>query len=214
MLKQHRRQILCTSLLTLLPVLAGLLLWRRLPAQIATHFGADGLADGWSGRAFAVFMPGLFCFGLHLLCAFCTAADPKRRNISDKTYTLILWICPFISLLCGAVIYANALGRPLNARLVFTPMVALLFLAIGNYLPKCRQNYTVGIKVPWALHDAENWNHTHRFAGRLYTAGGVLMLLCTFVDVFWLFSALVAVVALLPVLYSFFYYRKHGCREP
>ena len=42
MWKNHKKLIILTSLLTLLPIAAGLLLWNKLPAQIAIHFAADG----------------------------------------------------------------------------------------------------------------------------------------------------------------------------
>ena len=55
MLKKKKRTLVLTSLLTLSPILIGLLLWNKLPEQMTTHWGADGVADGWSGRPFAVF---------------------------------------------------------------------------------------------------------------------------------------------------------------
>ena len=37
----------------------------------------------------------------------------------------------------------------------------LLFMIIGNYLPKVKQNNTIGIRVVWTLQDEENWSATH-----------------------------------------------------
>ena len=53
--KKYKATIIITSLITLLPILLGLIIWNKLPDQIATHWGADGQADGYSGKAFAVF---------------------------------------------------------------------------------------------------------------------------------------------------------------
>ena len=37
----------------------------------------------------------------------------------------------------------------------------LMFMVIGNYLPKVKQNNTIGIRVIWTLQDEENWNAAH-----------------------------------------------------
>ena len=46
---KNKKYWLVTSLVTLLPIVLGLLLWNRLPEKLPTHFGVDGAADGWSG---------------------------------------------------------------------------------------------------------------------------------------------------------------------
>ena len=43
-----------------------------------------------------------------------------------------------------------------------------MFLLLGNYLPKIKQNNTLGIKISWTLTNEENWNKTHRFAETIW----------------------------------------------
>ena len=208
MLKTHLKRMILTSLITLLPLLTGLILWSRLPDTVAVHFGPDGQADGWSSKAFAVFYMPLFLLGVHLLCIFLTAADPKRRSISDKALGLVFWITPLCSVIVGIVTYTIALGMDIDVNLIMMLTVGLLFIVLGNYLPKCRQNYTVGIKIPWTLHDPENWNKTHRFAGKLWIVGGAVIMLNAFLSSVWIMIAMMAVMAFLPILYSFVLYRR------
>ena len=56
---------------------------------------------------------------------------------------------------------------------------SLLFIVIGNYLPKIKQNNTIGIRVVWTLQDEENWNATHSFSGIIWGTSGILCMLCT-----------------------------------
>ena len=214
MLKRNKGTLILTTIITALPILLGLALWSRLPETIATHFDVNGVADGWSSKAFAVFGLPAFLAAVHLLCAFGTMMDPKRKNIQDKMYKLVLWICPIVSILtCGAV-YLYALGMEVNMALTAELMVGVMFIVVGNYLPKCRQSYTMGIKLPWTLHDEENWNATHRFGGWLWMAGGVVFLLLTFlnaVNTLWTLGLILLMVGL-PTAYSYLYYRKH-CKE-
>ena len=81
-------------------------------------------------------------------------------------------------------------------------------MVIGNYLPKCKQNYTLGIKLPWTLDDEENWNRTHRFAGFLWVVGGVLIAINAFLEWEWLFLVVVFAMVLIPAIYSYLYYKK------
>lgn len=211
MLKRHKTYLLLTTLLTASPMLAGLLLWNRLPDAIATHFNIHGVADGWSSKPFAVVGLPLLLAAIHLVCAFATAADPRKKNIQDKLFRLVLWICPLCSLfVCGSV-YLYALGVAVNISLVAGVFTGFIFLVTGNYLPKCRQNYTLGIKLPWTLADEENWNRTHRFGGWLWMAGGVVILLASLLGgmTSWLLFGTILVMVLLPTAYSFLYYLRH-----
>ena len=167
MLKRNKGTIVLTTIMTALPVLLGLALWSRLPETIATHFDANVVPNGWSSRVFAVLGLPAFLVAAHLLCAFGTMMDPKRKNIQDKMYKLVLWICPVVSILVCTCVYLYALGVDVDMARIAGLMVGVMFIIVGNYLPKCRQSYTMGIKLPWMLNDEENWNATHRFGGWL-----------------------------------------------
>lgn len=211
MLKRNKLTIILTALITAAPMLLGLALWSRLPETIATHFDMNGVPNGWSSRAFTVFGLPLFLVAVHLLCAFGTMMDPKRKNIQDKMYKLVLWICPVISVLVCTAVYLYALGVNVDMARTAEVMVGILFIIIGNYLPKCRQSYTMGIKLPWTLHDEENWNATHRFGGWLWMAGGVAYLLLALLGVrsTALMLAFLLVMVLAPTVYSYLYYLRH-----
>ncbi len=78
----------------------------------------------------------------------------------------------------------------------------------GNYLPKCRQNRTVGIKLPWTLRSEANWNKTHRAAGFVWIAGGLMLIAGAFLPVPWLEPAVAALLVLFPLLYSFALHKR------
>ncbi len=210
-LKANKGTIIITTIICLLPILIGILLWDKIPSKVATHFGSDGVPNGWSSKGFAVF--GLPCFvtGCHLLCAGATCADPKSQRLGNKMFKLILWICPFVSLFCAISVYGYVLNLNVNVDLVGRLFVGLIFIVVGNYLPKCRQNYTVGIKLPWTLHDENNWNATHRFAGWLWMIGGVVVIASIFVNFkgMWDIIGLALILVFVPAVYSFIYYVKH-----
>jgi len=95
-------------------MLIGVIFWNRLPDVMATHFGANNEANGYSSKPFAVFVLPLFLLVIHWLCAFVTARDPRKQNISPKMYTLVLWIAPIISLIIAAIEYPVNLGYQMD----------------------------------------------------------------------------------------------------
>ena len=203
--------IFLTSLLVLIPMIVGLLLWNQLPDEIPVHFDSAGKPDNYESKAFAVFFIPLLLWAMHLLTGFVTLADPKKQNISDKVFLLVLFIVPAVSIFGTLVMYTGALGLPISINMVGNLFLGIIFLVIGNYMPKSRQNYTIGIKVPWTLNDTENWNKTHRFAGIIWIICGIILLINAFFDIIWIVPASIAVAALLPTAYSFLLYlRKAG----
>lgn len=211
MLRANKRTLIITSIVTLLPMLVGVVFWGRLPDPMATHIGIDNQADGFSSKAFAVFGIPALLVALEWVCAFVTAHDPRRQNISQKLFRLVLWSIPVVSLLGGAVIYTYNLGCRGDASFYAMLACGAMLVIIGNYLPKARQNYTIGIRVPWTLADEDNWNRTHRLAGWLWMVAGLLIValtLCHVMRVGWMIAALVVVTGV-PIGYSFW---RH-CRK-
>lgn len=116
-----------------------------------------------------------------------------------------------MSLLCSAFTYASAFNIEFNIGSICIAFMGLLFIIIGNYMPKTKQNYTIGLKIPWTLNDEANWNATHRFAGRLWVIGGILILPAAFLPITvlpWVLVVIIPLVAL-PVIYSGVYYKKN-----
>ena len=211
MLKKNRWKLLISSLVILLPAVAGLIMWNSLPREMATHWGISGSANGWSGRAFTVFAMPLIILAGHWIGILVIALDPQNKNQTRKAMGLVFWICPAISLLAGAMIYANAFGMNLGGSVIGFVTLGVLFIVIGNLLPKCKRNHTVGIKVKWALESDENWNATHRFGGKVWVIGGLLFLLCGFLPqpaAHYVAFAGIILFAIIPCVYSYIYYRK------
>ena len=211
MLKKHKWTLLIGSLVTLLPILAGLLLWDRLPEQIPTHWGPTGEVDGWSSKAFAVIGLPVIVLVLHWICVFATYLDPKNKNQHQKPMTLVLWICPVITVLLSTLTLGSALGWQPNVSMITPVLLGILFMVIGNYMPKCTRNYTIGIKISWTLNSEENWNATHRFVGKVWFVGGLAMMLCGFLPGLWMalgVCALTLILVVIPVVYSWRFYKK------
>ena len=208
MIKKNLRVLMITSIVTLLPILAGIILWNRLPEQMPIHWNAAGEVDGWSSKTVAVFGMPLIMLAVQWLCALGTGADPKKNNHPEKVLQMVLWLVPVLSVVLYTVTYLTALGVGVRMEVVMPVFMGLLFVIIGNYLPKCKQNYTIGIKIPWTLDNEENWNKTHRFAGFLWVACGIAIMLTVFLGGFVMFFCITILMVLVPIIYSYVLHKK------
>ena len=214
MKKDVKKTLIITSIITALPILIGVVLWNRLPDTMATHFGSDGTPNGWSSKWFAVIGLPIFLAVLNVFCIAATENDPRRERYPEKMMKLVYWICPVCAWICAIGIYANALGFELtNLGRYMSLMLGVMFLVIGNYLPKVKQNWYLGIKLPWTYADEENWNKTHRLAGKLWFVGGLLFILNFFLQIRGIELWLMIVLVLIPVIYSYLYSRKMNKEE-
>jgi uncharacterized membrane protein len=112
------------------------------------------------------------------------------------------------------MVYPAAMGYSVPIEVIMPLLVGVMFIVVGNLLPKCRQTYTMGIKLPWTLASEENWNATHRFGGTVWVIGGIVTLLTAFFGNFWVLMVILAVMCIVPTVYSYRYYRKHEKGEP
>ena len=211
MIKVNKKKLIITSIVILVPIIAGMILWNDLPNKIPTHWNAAGEVDGWSSKAFAVFgLPG-FLFAVHWVCLLGANADPKKQNIEGKVLNIVLWICPVISVLGAVLMYGTALGMEFRVEKIIPSLVGVVFIVVGNYLPKCKQSYTMGIKLPWTLNDEENWNRTHRLGGKLWVVCGLVVILSMFLPnkfMVAIFLSVVAVAVFVPTVYSYLLFRE------
>lgn len=208
MIKKNLKVLIITSIIILLPMVAGLVLWNRLPEQIPFHWNAAGEIDGWASKPVAVFVPSVAMLALQWLCMLVTSADPKKQNHPEKVMHLVLWLIPIITVFISALMYVSALGGSVRVEMLMPILLGLVFVAIGNYMPKCKQNYTIGIKIPWTLASEENWNRTHRLAGWVWVGGGVVMLLSGFLGIFWLTLVPAIIMVAVPLVYSYILHKK------
>ena len=208
---KNKKYWLITSAITLVPILLGLLLWNKLPDQLPTHFGVDGAADGWSGKGFAVFGLPLMMLFFHIVIFFATRLDKQNRGHNEKVMNLVGLIFPVMSIVNSVIIYTHAMELELNLSMVLFPMLGLLFIVIGNWMPKIKQNSTLGIKIKWTLYNEENWNKTHRVAGFVWVIGGALFCLMGFVAekaLLFLLPIQIILLAVVPMVYSWNLARK------
>ena len=114
MLKKNKFKVILSAIIILLPMLFGIIMWNHLPDTMTTHWGADGNADGFGSKAFAVFGLPLILLVLHFVCLTLTMLDKKQKEQNQKALGMIFWIIPIISLLANGIVYRAAFGKKID----------------------------------------------------------------------------------------------------
>ena len=208
---KNKKTYILSAVVCLLPLIAGAILYKKLPNEIVTNWSTNGTPNDTTGKFTAVFIyPGVL-FLLDLLFPALVRLDPKNRDLSGKVYGLIRWIIPAVTLICSGMTLAWASGARFSVALVCSLFFGLMIVIVGNYLPKMKQSYTIGIKLPWTLESEENWNRTHRFAGSVWVLCGIAVILSSFFRFALKPAFLIAVLVLMliaPAVYSYALYRR------
>ena len=121
---------------------------------------------------------------------------------------MILWLVPVVSVITCMAIYGLALGMELDIGVIVNIMVGIMFIILGNYVHKVKQNYTVGMKLPWTLNSEENWNRTNRMTGWILILSGLLFLMNSLLLKTEIVLVVILVVIFVPMIYSFVLYKK------
>lgn len=212
MIKNNKWKAILSSVITLLPIVAGLILWNDLPDNMVSHWGGDGVADGTASKAFMVFGMPLIMLAIHWLCLIVTTIVNKKTIQNSKMVTVIYGILPVFSLVVCAVTYSIALEKEWNVFMLISLLIGLMFMVIGNYLPKTTRNRTIGVKLYWTMGNDENWNKTHRLAGRIWFWGGIAIVISSLLPAMINIIVMIVMIAIsiiVPTIYSYFIYKKH-----
>jgi uncharacterized membrane protein len=199
-------------LLIIAPFIYGALIFPQLPSKIPTHFNIEGKADAWGGPSSIFIGPGIMgavSIFVYVLVSNLKKFDPKKyEEANDALYkNFALLTVAFLSILSLIIIYSSTHADQINVGKLILPLVGLSFAGLGWYMPKFKQNYFVGFKLPWTLENVDNWNETHKVAGTVWMFGGWLQVIATvslpmkFVAIGFMLTT--AVMIIVPTVFSY-----------
>lgn len=211
MIKNNKLKTVISSIVILLPSLFGVIMWDKIPDEVVTHMGLGGTPDAVGSKAMLVFGLPLIVLVAHLFGLWISGKDPGHKKQSKKALGIVFWILPMASLCINGLMYAVTFEVPFNPMMLLILFLAFLFIGIGNYLPTCKQNATLGIKIKWTLENAENWRATHRFSGKVWFICGLIILPCAFLPEKFAPIIMIGILVptvIFPLAYSYLYYKK------
>lgn len=186
--------------------------WNDLPNKVPTHWNISGEIDNW-GNKYSLLVFGFLPIFVYVLFLLIPVIDPKKQiaKMGGKYNTFKFVFVLLMSLLSLFIIYI-AKNQSISSPKIIDALLAVLFIVLGNYFKVIQPNYFIGIKTPWTLENSTVWKQTHIVAGKLWVAGGLLILVSVFVIPDTLFNyfflTIVTVMVLIPVVYSYLEFKK------
>ncbi len=194
------------------PLLYYFYLWNSLPAAIPIHFDAVGNPNNYGSKTGMLWLLLFLTVGVYILLLFVPQLDPKKNFQNNiKTYFKIRLLLTVFFSVISFIIILSVKESKFNTSYFFA-VIALLFAVIGNYLTIVGPNNFLGIKTPWTKESESNWRKTHLLVGRLMFFSGVILAVLVFIlphpYKFPVFVSCVSLIVIIPILYSYFLYRK------
>ncbi|MGO0882399.1 SdpI family protein [Clostridioides difficile] len=208
MKKMINKQFVLSTLICFIPFIVSVYFYNRLPEQVAIHFDNYGNPDNYAPKVIAAFGVPLLMLCVHLYTWFRIENEPKKIGFSKILQGFSKWGVAILSVILQVMMTMYSIGITLETNFYIGLLSGILILFIGNYIPKCRQNYTLGIKLPWTLNDEENWNKTHHLAGWIWIIGGMLLIINAFINIPFYNTFVIVMIVVIPFIYSYFIYRN------
>ncbi|GIP37967.1 hypothetical protein J31TS4_12470 [Paenibacillus sp. J31TS4] len=192
---------------------AGIWFFPQLPDRIPTHWSFSGEPNGYSSRQFGAFFTPFLMVLTFVLLRLLPAMEARRNSQTppedglDALLNGVLGCLFFIHLLT----LSYAVGYMKDMTLVLPILLGILFLLLGIYLPKVKPNHVFGIRTPWSLASEDVWSRTHALSGKLFAAGGLLLILGSFLGHdarVWVTASVTIAVLVLSTGSSYYYYRR------
>ncbi|MBR7064843.1 MAG: SdpI family protein, partial [Treponema sp.] len=199
--------IIISSVLCLVPIVFGVVLWQKLPEEIPMHYDIRGNAGNLAPKWVAVFVLPLYCAIIN--CVACVLLSKVKKSVSTAPFYALIFFLPLFLIAVQLFFLVKQLGVDAPLHKIIPALASAFFALIGNYFPKISRNKVVGVRVPWTLKSDEVWRKTHRFAGVLWVVCGFVSLAFSFTSINYLvFFAAVFVMAIVPIVYSIIIYAK------
>ncbi len=207
-----RTSEIITLLTVVASIVAGIILYPKLPEQVASHWNSEGAVDGYMSRFWGTFILPIVLAVMWVLYVLIPRIDPKSKNIEKfrKSYdTFMVIIFLLFGYLYSLTTFWN-LGNEFHFATYIIPAFSVLFFFIGNMLGKAKSNYSIGIRTPWTLANEEVWDKTHKLGGLLFKIAAIITLIgVLFPNIAYLiFLITILGVTLFLIAYSYYLFSK------
>ena len=206
MIKKNLKTLIITGLIILIPFVWGIMAYHSLPEQIPIHFDFSGNVDNYGPRWIVLIISPILLL-IQWAATLEAHFNSKKEEIKNSYIKMMSWTIAACAIAFGAVMYSCAVGNLMTAQRLCPIIVGVLFVAMGNFMPKQKKSRWAGIRVRWTLNDPDNWMKTHRFFGRVSVLCGFAMIGISFIKnlqiVYAVMFVLMLISVFVPLVYSY-----------
>ena len=220
-MKNSTKNLGWALLLITAPLAYAAYLYPSLPDTIPTHFNISGEADAYGGKDSIFLGPGIMAvvgIFVFILLSNIKSFDPKRYKADDDGLykKFALFTVAFLSMISFIIVF-SASNHSITIGKLLLPALGIAFAGFGWYMPKIHQNYFAGFKLPWTLENEDNWNETHKLAGKIWIYGGVAQAIAAIllpnVAGFIVFFSITFIMVIIPTVFSYRMFKRGNTIE-
>ena len=220
-MKNSTKNLGWALLLIAAPLAYAAYVYPSLPDTIPTHFNMSGEADAYGGKDSIFLGPGIMAvvgIFVFILLSNIKSFDPKRYKADDDGLykKFALFTVAFLSMISFIIVF-SASNHSITIGKLLLPALGIAFAGFGWYMPKIHQNYFAGFKLPWTLENEDNWNETHKLAGKIWIYGGVAQAIAAIllpnVAGFIVFFSITFIMVIIPTVFSYRMFKRGNTIE-
>lgn len=204
------------ALIFLSVIIGTVIAYFYMPEEIPTHWNAKGEIDEYTNKTSALWILAIGAIAgpaIYYLMNVFRKVDPKAKNYEkfNKTYNIIKYLITFTMIAFHILFVYVAFNEKVDMVLIICLMMAILFIVMGNYMPRIKQNFFMGLKTPWTLSSEKSWRKTHQLGGILFIIAGIILVIFVFIDSTIALIALtiyITIAVIIMFVYSYLVYKN------
>lgn len=206
------------------------------PDTIPVHFDINGVVDRWGSKYEMLVLPIMMVLCIVMFesisqkylkeAASCDNEKKKAEILSNvKVLKLTLWIMllmftvmnVFFLYTSYSQVYPEKNLPSFDVIKAVTITMGIIFIVMGNYMPKTRRNSTIGFRFPWTLYNDTTWNKSNRFASYVMMIAGVISIIAAIFikgsisTMLMIGSLLISIVVIM--IYAYIVYREEKGKD-
>lgn len=169
------KTLIITCIVCLLPILFGVIFYERLPEIMPIHFNMNNEPNGFASKNFALFgLPALMAV-LQAFCCIISDINGDKKGKKPKFVVIIQWIIPILSVVISVITIEVPLGSTVDVRKSILLVLGILYMIIGNYMPKMSYEDMKGKMHPMPKNE-KLYRKTRRLMGYTFVIFGFILL--------------------------------------
>lgn len=190
-----------SNIVCLLPILLGVILYDKLPADIPQQYGWNEQVNWTLPKPWGFIVSPLIILAANIVLFL--SFYYTKQNLSKKVKALCFWIMPMVGLPVNSILILKPAGMNIDVFTSIALVIGLLFVILGNYLPKVEQNGFVGVRASWTRNNKDVWQKSQRISGILMVICGFILLVSSFLPFGkWIFIITIVFFALFSLISS------------
>ena len=199
-----------------------------MPDTVAAHFGINGTPDRYGSKYEAFILPAIILV-IYIVYFFIrkfalrSSTDENSRveaNISviDTVITVVLILFNVMNVFILIVMSKPEIMKNKENMLfvIISSVIGLLFVILGNIMPKTKPNSMVGMRLSFCMDSDEHWHIANRAGGIAMVLSGLATIISGLIVrngtyIIWM---LISLVVFLTVAIIYSYVKIKGEKKP